>query len=343
MSLINRVLNELEQRGAHPSPEQTLIRAVPARAERRWQIPALLALLATSLVAGWLLWPKTRAPAVAAAQPVVPAPTTDNLPQLLLQPAAKLSYELSALPPEQPPAAPAVEPARATKPDSASRPPAQPQKTAPKPAANPSSAAREPSAASMPLKQISSGQQAEAEYHKAELLQQRGQQAEALAGYEAALKLDAKHEAARLAQAALLLAGRRGAEAERVLQEGVRLKPQHIPFGMALARVQVESGKVGQALDTLQANLPQADENADYQAFYAALLQRQGRHKEAINNYQIALQLAPGNGIWQIGYAISLQAVQRPEDAKAAYQRALATQTLTPELTAFVQQKLKGL
>jgi MSHA biogenesis protein MshN len=44
-----------------------------------------------------------------------------------------------------------------------------------------------------------------------------------------------------------------------------------------------------------------------------------------------------------MGYGISLQEVQRNEDAKVAFKRALATQTLTPELTAFVEQKLKGL
>ena len=43
-----------------------------------------------------------------------------------------------------------------------------------------------------------------------------------------------------------------------------------------------------------------------------------------------------------MGLAISLQEVQRIEDAKATYQKALTTQTLSPELTAFVEQKLKG-
>ena len=82
---------------------------------------------------------------------------------------------------------------------------------------------------------------------------------------------------------------------------------------------------------------------ADYQAFFAALLQRQNRHNEAIAHYQIVLQLAPNNAIWLMGYGISLRAVQRNAEAKDAFKRALETQTLSPELREFVQQKLKGL
>jgi len=62
-----------------------------------------------------------------------------------------------------------------------------------------------------------------------------------------------------------------------------------------------------------------------------------------VTHYRIAVQRAPNNGIWLMGYGISLQAVQRSEDAQAAYRQALASRSLSPELTAFVQQKLDGL
>jgi MSHA biogenesis protein MshN len=112
---------------------------------------------------------------------------------------------------------------------------------------------------------------------------------------------------------------------------------------MMLARLQVERGAVAEATATLEKALPYANSQADYQAFLAALLQRQNRNDEAIAHYQIALQLAPNNGIWLMGYGISLQAMQRNADAKVTFQRALDTQTLSPDLRAFVQQKLKGL
>ena len=194
----------------------------------------------------------------------------------------------------------------------------------------------------MPLKQVSRSQQADAEFRKALALQQQGHVAEALAGYETALKLNSQQDSARLALAALLMESKRAADAERVLQDGLKVRPTLLVFSMGLARIQVERGQIDHALKTMQANLAQAEGRADYQAFYAALLQRQGRHKEAVNHYQIATQLAPNSGVWLLGLAISLQEVQRIEDAKATYQKALATQTLSPELTAFVEQKLKG-
>jgi MSHA biogenesis protein MshN len=72
------------------------------------------------------------------------------------------------------------------------------------------------------------------------------------------------------------------------------------------------------------------------------LLQREGKHKEAAEHFQVAVQLAPNSGIWLMGYGISLQALERNDDAKKSFQQALDTNTLSPELTAFVQQKIKN-
>ncbi len=193
------------------------------------------------------------------------------------------------------------------------------------------------------MKRVSPAQHAEAEFRKAVSLMQQGHIADAIAGYEAALRLDAGHDAARQALVALLLENRRGADAGRVLQDRLKSRPEHTGFAMLLARLQVEQGAVGQATATLERSLPYADSQADYQAFFAALLQRQNRHKEAATHYQMALQLAPDNGIWLMGYGISLQAVQRTDDARDVFRRALESGTLNPELQAFVQQRLKGL
>jgi MSHA biogenesis protein MshN len=194
-----------------------------------------------------------------------------------------------------------------------------------------------------PIKQISAAQQADAEFRRAAGLMQQGRIADAIAGYEGALRLDAGHEAARQALVALLLEGKRNADAEKVLVEGVTGKPEDVGFTMLLARLQVERGALDQATATLEKSLSFAETQPDYQAFLAALLQRQNRHKEAILHYQIVVQYAPNNGVWLMGYGISLQAVQRNSDAKIVFQRALESHTLTPELQAFVQQKLKNL
>jgi MSHA biogenesis protein MshN len=194
-----------------------------------------------------------------------------------------------------------------------------------------------------PMKRISPSQKADAEFRKAVALMQQGRIADALAGYQSALRLDANHDAARQAMIALLLENKRSMEAERLLRERLKTKPDHTGFAMMLARLQVERGATAEATATLENALPYADSQADYQAFLAALLQRQNRHDDAIARYQIALRLAPNNGVWLMGYGISLQAKQRNVDAKDAYKRALDTQTLSPDLQAFVQGKIKEL
>lgn len=196
---------------------------------------------------------------------------------------------------------------------------------------------------SKPMKQVSLVQQADAEFRRAAGLMQQGRIADAIAGYEAALRLDAGHDAARQALVALLLESKRNADAEKVLLEGLNNKPKNTAMTMLLARLQVERGALEQATATLEKSLPFADDQTDYRAFLAALLQRQNRNEEAVSHYKIVAQRAPNNGVWLMGYGISLQALQRNAEAKDVFQRSLDTKTLGPELQAFVQQKLKGL
>lgn len=392
MSVINQVLNQLEQRGAPTAPEQAMVRAVP-RGKHNFALPLLAVGLALAGgVAAWQ-WIQMRKPnavavgivqprapvapvvAIPAAVPVVPASAVvaasavsagEVMPAEMPPPVSRLSFELSAIPLPSPlrpfdnaqgrplrQAQDESRPVRGAKngaaPDGGAKQPAdttplvRPVRPQPALAALPNArAAVQPSGGVSPLKQVSPAQYADAEFRKAVAAMQQGHVADAIAGYEAVLRLDAGHDAARQALVALLLEGKRSAEAGRVLQEGLKNKPEHTGFAMLLARLQVEHGAVDQAAATLEKSLPYADTQPDYQAFFAALRQRQNRHKEAITHYQIALQLVPDNGIWLMGYGISLQAVQRAGDARDAFRRALESRTLAPELQAFVQQKLKG-
>lgn len=371
MSVINQMLNQLEQRGAHATLEQAQVRAVPQTKRKlavSWWI--LSGLVLSVGFAAWQ-WLPLRKPGVAmpkAAQlPIVVSQALSasavpaNLPQAepldeISEPALRLSFELGSVPlpavPRQvdgqtwhtadnvPDAGNAV--VSGSTPDNKSNqiPRQFTRERADTPAKTRSAGQ---SSSAVPMKQVSAAQLADAEFAKAAAYMQQGRIAEAIAGYEATLQHDANHDVARQTLVALLLEGKRGADAERVLQGGLSRRPEHTGFAMLLARLQVEHGAVEQATATLAKSLPYADAQADFQAFFAALLQRQNRHKEAINHYQIALQLTPSNGVWLMGIGISLQAVQRSVDARDAYQRALDSNTLSPNLQAFVQQKLKGL
>lgn len=191
------------------------------------------------------------------------------------------------------------------------------------------------------IKQASPRQEAENDYRKALGLIQEGRVTAGISALEQTLRIDPRHDAARQTLIGLLLENKQQDKAMQQLAQALALDPEQPALAMALARLQVEKG--GPALQTLQRSLPHATERADYLSFVAALLQREQRHKEAIEHYQAALRLSPGNGLWWMGLGISLQADDRLPDAKAAFQRAKASGSLEGELSNFVDKKLQQL
>jgi MSHA biogenesis protein MshN len=171
----------------------------------------------------------------------------------------------------------------------------------------------------------------------------QGRVAEAIDGYMAALRQDPGHAAARQALVSLLLENRRIGEAQQFLQEGLNLHPERTAYAILLARIQVARGDVKGAHELLRKYAGGAANDAEYHAFDAALLQRLGRHKEAVASYQAALRLAPRTALWLMGMGISLQAENDEAAALDAFQRAKAAGGLSPELMAFVDQRMKQL
>ena len=167
--------------------------------------------------------------------------------------------------------------------------------------------------------------------------------AEAIDGYTATLQLDPRHAAARQALVGLLLENHRIDEAQQLLQDGLGLNPDRLAYVILLARIQVERGDLQGAHDLLQKYAGSAAGDAEYHAFDAALLQRLGRHKEAVAAYQAALKLAPRAGLWWMGLGISLQADKRSAEALDAFRRAKSVGGLSPDLVAFVDQRMKQL
>ncbi|MEK7752200.1 MAG: tetratricopeptide repeat protein [Acidobacteriota bacterium] len=183
-------------------------------------------------------------------------------------------------------------------------------------------------------------ERASAEYRNAVDLMNQGRSDAAIDAFAGALRLDPKHAAARQSLVALLMGRGRGAEAQGVLREGLAVQPENTAWSMLLARLQIEAGDKAGALATLDTALPHAKNRPDYHAFVGTVLQLQGRHKDAIAHYEVAVRLSPDSGRWLTGLAISLEDEKRLPEARDAYQRALATNTLGPDLRAFVERKL---
>lgn len=375
MSLINQMLQELDARGAGREAAGSLhaqVRPVPERAAHHagWWVALVLALLLGGVL--FWAWQRGTAPAVQPAPATPPrlvlklAPDLAVLPQPMQQPATDANQN-AILPDADTPAPPIVAnslsnspkeeaPARKSKPATlppVEQPTSAPAKlavslTLPQPQAKSETAGNAesvdlPMASGKQVKELTPQQRAENEYRKAILLIPQGRAAEAIAGLEQALTLDARHAAARQTLAGLLMENGRSEEAVRRLQEGLALDPGQPGMAMILARLQVEKGEQQGALETLQRTLPQAAERPDYQAFLAALLQRQGRHQESIEHYLVALRKTPQNGVWWMGLGISLQADNRLAEAQDAFGKAKASNTLSADLLAFVEQKLAQL
>lgn len=184
-------------------------------------------------------------------------------------------------------------------------------------------------------------QQAENTYRRALANLEDGRVAEAIAGLQATLRANPKHEAARQTLVSLLIESKRGDEAMGQLEQALALDPRQPALAMLLARLQIERGKSG--IDTLLRTLPHAAGKGDYHAFLAGALQRQARYGEAVEQYQTALRSAPGNAVWWMGLGIALQADKRNAQALEAFRQARALGSLPAELQGFVERKLQQL
>ena len=348
------------------------IRATPIQPKQGLLLATVVVCVLSLVVAG-LWWNREKIfpaapPPLAPPLPITAAPapanavpgeniisTSDNVrtettSEHAVEPSMRLSFELSSiplpsnnvsrLPPKEKPVLASTvvsKPVQSTdKPVPSSKSAAEP---ATKPAANRTSTAK----TEAQIKQFSTQQVQENEFRRATSLVQQGRSNEAYTAYETLLQREAGYDAARQAMVAIHLDSKRNADAERLLQEGLQNNIKHSGFAMLLARLQVERGALPLALETLHRTLPYAERQADYQAFIAALLQRQNNHLEAINHYQTAVQLTPNSGVWQMGLGISLHAVQRNKEARDAFRRALDTGSLSEDLQAFVEQRLKEL
>ncbi len=154
-----------------------------------------------------------------------------------------------------------------------------------------------------------------------------------------ALQLDAGHLLARQALVALLVDARRLSEAEQVSRAGLS-GSDPAGFAMILARLQLERKDRSAALATLRQYYSAGQSRAEYEAFYAALLQEDGQHGEAARHYRMALQQQPQQGVWWMGLGLALKADGNLAEARSAFTQALQSNSLTPALTAFVQQQL---
>lgn len=371
MSIINKMLQELDRRHARSAPpgqslhpEVRAVRAARSSGEWFWRTVAGLMLVA----AAWTLWvvyqlqPRSIATELAerAAQntrrtlAVAVQPQPVALASLAAEPQAMAAAAVAPQPVPEKLAAPiemlrlalTIDTPLAPRPQRSAAASAE-EKQAPRVAAAPKPRAEAARAAPAQIEKRerdrSPADRAEDHFRRAAQMLERGRVADAEDALLAALHADSAHQAARQTLVALFIEQGRLEDARRHLQEGLAFNPGYAPFAVALARIHVDRGDFHAALTVLERAAAAGRDNPDYHALHGAVLQRLGRHGPAADAYRLALGAAPQSGATWVGLAISLEAQGHLPEAAEAYRRGVASGTLTDDVRTYAEQRARQL
>lgn len=169
----------------------------------------------------------------------------------------------------------------------------------------------------------------------------RGERRQAGATLQAALDIDPKHIRSRETLAALLLNEGRTAEAGAMLRDGLRLMPKATALAKLYARILAGQGDNAAAIAVLEQAQATTNDDAEYLALLAAFYQREQRHAQAARTYQRVLQQRPSVASWWMGLALSLESLGDTGQALNAYQRARQLGGLSHDVAAFVAERIR--
>jgi MSHA biogenesis protein MshN len=185
-------------------------------------------------------------------------------------------------------------------------------------------------------------EKAELSYRKALAAINEGRFEDAQAVLRQSLHESPDHQLNRQLFLKLLLEQRAMAEARQVAADGIRLTPNNLVWVMLLARLHVDSGDLAGAVQVLASAHNYGERNADFLGFYAALLLKQGRSSDAVREYHRALQIAPQEARWWLGLAMANEAHGDEREARVAFQQARQSAGISDEMRAYIEQRLRG-
>ena len=375
MSVINKMLQELDQRQAASTPGGPAVRpmrggggAAKKGREAFWRLMAFLMLACVAWVAVLAFQlqvqplvtnlafkaaddarsrPVTPPPAIPPAPPASAVPIAEPGPVIPIAPPAlfKLAPSIQMPIPAERARKPAGTETAATalgpRPQSVEASKAAPLREPYKPLAVPADAPRSSGKVEKLERPRTPQDQAEAGFRRAVVLLNEGRNGDAQEALSAAIAIDKDHEAARQALASLLLEQSRIEPARKLLQDGIAINPGNTLFASSLARILVESKEYDRALGVLKGAGASGAASVEFQALVGAIQQRLGRHREAMESYQAAVRLSPSSGSSWMGLGVSLEALGHRPEAAEAFRRAIATGSLTAELHGFAETRLR--
>lgn len=359
MSVINKMLRDLDQRQAPAAPANTLLRgdtaSVPPPPRMRRRSPALrwaTALLPLAAVlAGGFVWWSFQSPPVPAPVPIaaaLPSPLPQPIPVPPVVPAAEIPAPSVAVAASAAPAS-VVAPVHAgsastplsvgLRMDATLSPPPVALPAQPTAAASAALAAKVPATSAAPV--VSASPVAPLAPPPAKALPSTADGASL-----AARQQQAGREA--LAQAQTLWASGARDSALSTLHEAVAAaerNPQSMaasvlaPMARELARMELAEGRPAAAWDLLVRLEPLLADQPELWALRANAAQRLGRHQDSVQAYSTALQSRPGEQRWLLGAAVSLAALGQTTAAAEMADKARVVGPVSREVLAYLRQQ----
>lgn len=103
-------------------------------------------------------------------------------------------------------------------------------------------------------------------------------------------------------------------------------------------RMQLAEGRSLAVYDQLVRLEPQLRQEPDVWAMRANAAQRLGRHQDSVNDYLAALQLRAGEQRWMLGAAVSMAALGQTSAAAEMAERARAVGSISPDVQTYLRQ-----
>lgn len=350
VSVINRVLKDLDRQGANPQAPIGVVAVNQADAPQPWpRRIALTASLAALLTAvGWFGRP------VPESQPPAPLPSAPATPQL------RLTQELASAPATAetqsngriPATTPATTPIRLPPARIAFVPqPPRLDTRLPELRRAPAAMVEAKPAVIKDLKPVTPQVQAEETWRQADRLLEQGRNHDARVRLETALRLDPEHDAARQSLIALTLEAGNVESAASLLREGIVLHPDDAWYPRSLAQLHLQHGDFSAAADILKSALKalssrtretRKHSDASDWALYASTLARLGQAEDCAAAYREALRRDPAQGAWWVGLGVALEHAGQSGKAAEAFANVGKTNA-SAELKDYAAQRLREL
>lgn len=351
MSVINKVLKDLDKRGRKPFDATESSSAVasdkqPSRQWLWWFSGVALVAIATFLAYRWLATENSAntssamtasEPKATTAEPIQPyrpqqsqqAEVTEQVPQPEPQPEPDTTTASASSPTNS-----------FTLPEPLALDSSQPQAPSEPVADEPEPTENEPVFVKQAVN-LSPQQVAEQHAEKASTAQQQGRLSDAESHWQNAVRVLPTDVGYRQKLAALQYGRGKVTQALVTLNDGLKRQPEAHSLRLLSAKILQKEGQHQAALLLLGKANPSVAEHLEYYQLTAQLAQQLEQYQLAATSYGRLAQVQPNNGRWHLGQAIALERFDSTA-AAAAYERALMHLTHRPS-REFVQNRLQQL